>query len=79
MAKREVWGLRFGIVPFFSGGCTNKGVETPISVNTGGRAEVMFTKTLEKGEGKVCVPFPADVKILTDLGMRLPSSPPIVV
>ncbi len=51
----------------------------PTSVNTGGRAEVMLTKTVEKGEGKMCVALRAGVKILTDLGMRLPSSPPIVV
>ncbi len=29
----------------------NKGVETPISANTGGMAEVMFTQTLEAGGG----------------------------
>ncbi len=33
------------------GGVINKGVETPISVNMGGRAEVMLTQTLETGGG----------------------------
>ncbi len=33
------------------GGCTNMVVEITISVNTGGRAEVMLTQTLETGGG----------------------------
>ncbi len=32
-------------------GCTNKGVEMPISVNTGVGAEVMLAQTLETGGG----------------------------
>ncbi len=53
MVKRgEGWGLRFAVVTLIGGsGCTNKGVEIPISTNTGGRAEVMLTKTLKTGGG----------------------------
>ncbi len=31
--------------------CTNKGVNMPICVNTGGKAEAMLTQTLEAGGG----------------------------
>ncbi len=33
------------------GGCANKWLEMLISVNTGGRAEVILTQTLETGGG----------------------------
>ncbi len=42
-----VWNLNIN----GGGGCTNMVVEVTISVNTGGRAEVMLTQTLETGGG----------------------------
>ncbi len=39
------------------GNCTNKSVETPINGNTGGRAAVMLTQTLEAGERVAVVPL----------------------
>ncbi len=33
------------------GGSTNRGVEMPICVNTGGRAEVVLIQTFETGGG----------------------------
>ncbi len=50
----------------------------PISVNAGGRNEVMLIQTLEAGEGVMAVVLCADVKIQADWGMGLPSSPPII-
>ncbi len=34
-----------------SGCCTNKGVDMPISINTGGKTVAMLTQTLETGGG----------------------------
>ncbi len=49
-----------------------------ISINMVGRAEVMLAKTLEAGEAVVDVVLCAGVEILTDWGLHLPSSSPII-
>ncbi len=49
-----------------------------ISINMVGRAEALLAKTLEAGEAVVDVVLRAGVEILTDWGLRLPSSSPIV-
>ncbi len=43
------------------GNCTNKSVETPINVNTGGRAAVMLKQTLEAGVKVMVVSLRAGV------------------
>ncbi len=50
----------------------------PISVNIGGVAEIMLIKTLETGGSTVVMFLRTGVKVLTNWGLRLPSSPSIV-
>ncbi len=49
------------------GGCTNEGVEMLIGVNMGGRAEVMFIRTLETG--RVVLPQTANILTPTPHGV----------
>ncbi len=57
---------------------TNERGEMSISVNMAGRTEVMLIKTLETGGSTVVVFLRNGVKVLTNWGLRLPSSPSIV-
>ncbi len=45
------WGWRFGVITLIDRGSYKQRVEMPISINTGGRAEVVLTQTLETGGG----------------------------
>ncbi len=54
MGKWQGWGIRLEVRTLIGGwGNTNKGVEMPISVNSGGRADIMLAQTLETGGGGV--------------------------
>ncbi len=46
------------------GASTNKELDMLISIDTGGRAEVMIAQTLETGWGVVCVALHAALKFL---------------
>ncbi len=49
MERGEGWGIWFAVITLIGRG--GGGVDMPISVNTGGRDEVMLTQTLETGGG----------------------------